>query len=109
RAENIHIVGHSTGGLDARLLAAPGGRLIPGDLEERIGKKIRSVVPISTPHYGVPLASVLVALPFGRALEAIGLLASKQRGRAAILALARITEMVARVDDWTGRTDTFLD
>ncbi|WP_438002535.1 hypothetical protein WME89_26515 [Sorangium sp. So ce321] len=109
QASSIHLVGHSTGGLDARLLAAPGVRLIPGDIEERIGQRIRSVVTISTPHYGAPLANLLVALPFGRLLEAIGLLASKERARGAIVAFARFIEKVARVDDWMGRNDTFLD
>lgn len=109
RASSIHVVGHSTGGLDARLLAAPGVRLVPGGLEEEIGKRIHSVVSVSTPHFGTPMANKLVDLPFRRTLEAIGLLGLQPRGRTALLAVARALEWVARADDWMGRTDTFLD
>lgn len=109
QADSIHVVGHSTGGLDARLVAAPGVRLVPGGLEEQIGQRIRSVVTVSTPHFGTPMANVLLAIPFRKTLEMIGLLGMQPRGRTALLALARGLEMVARADDWVGRTDTFLD
>ncbi|WP_437791669.1 esterase/lipase family protein [Sorangium sp. So ce693] len=109
QAESIHIVGHSTGGLDARLVAAPGVRLLPGGIEEEVGRRIHSVITVSTPHYGAPLSKVLMAMPFRRALETIGFMGRNPRGRVALLALARVMEMVARADDWMGRTDTFLD
>src|SRR5262249_49408256 len=52
----IHLIGHSSGGLDARLLVSPGAALgddLPTDL---FAPRIRSVVSVSTPHYGTPLA-----------------------------------------------------
>ncbi|MEO5725532.1 MAG: hypothetical protein ABI134_30460 [Byssovorax sp.] len=109
QAESIHVVGHSTGGLDARLVAAPGVRLVPGGLEEQIGRRIRSVVTVSTPHFGTPMANFLLAMPFRRVLAWIGLLGNTERGRTSLVALARALEMVARADDWMGRSDTFLD
>jgi triacylglycerol esterase/lipase EstA (alpha/beta hydrolase family) len=109
QAESIHIVGHSTGGLDARLLAAPGVRLVPGGLEEEIGQRIHSVVTLSTPHFGTPLANMLLALPRGRTLEMIGLMGMQPRGRKIIMAIPRAMEFVARADDRMGLTDTFLD
>ncbi|XXT24982.1 hypothetical protein WME94_25955 [Sorangium sp. So ce429] len=108
QAESVHIVGHSTGGLDARLLATPGARLVPGRLEERIGRRINSIVTMSTPHYGSPIAYLLRSLPFRRTFEMLGLL-GRPDGRKGFRALARVIELVARADDWTGRTDTFLD
>jgi triacylglycerol lipase len=54
----IHILGHSTGGLDARLVASPtsqitqGGRPQGGWLE-----RLKSITTVNTPHYGTPLAS----------------------------------------------------
>jgi triacylglycerol lipase len=109
QAESIHIIGHSTGGLDARLLATPGARLVTGRLEERIGRRIHSIVTMSTPHYGSPIAYLLRSLPFRKTFEMLGLLGVKPHGRRGFLALARVIELVARSDDWTGRTDTFLD
>lgn len=54
----IHVLGHSTGGLDARLVASPSVRLY----EEGSGQlawlsRLRSVTTMSTPHYGTPLAT----------------------------------------------------
>jgi pimeloyl-ACP methyl ester carboxylesterase len=56
--ERIHLVGHSTGGVDAQLLACTtpigGGTWDPADDEVR--QRIKSVVTISAPHHGTCLA-----------------------------------------------------
>ncbi len=49
----LHLVGHSTGGLDARSVVSPRMAREAPDFV----KRVRSVVSISTPHYGTPLAS----------------------------------------------------
>ena len=51
-ADSLHFVGHTTGGLDARLLLTPGVRLVADDREERIGELTQSVIHLSTPHFG---------------------------------------------------------
>jgi hypothetical protein len=54
----IHILGHSTGGLDARLVASPSVHLSPSaDRELGWIDRLRSVTTVNTPHYGTPLAS----------------------------------------------------
>ncbi len=53
----IHIVGHSTGGLDARLLVTPGATLPTAASVEGIARRVRSVVTVATPHHGTPTAS----------------------------------------------------
>lgn len=58
--EPIHIVGHSTGGLDARLLTSPGVDL--GEEVESYAARVRSVISICTPHRGSPLADHFVGL-----------------------------------------------
>jgi len=53
-ATRLHLVGHSTGGLDARLVAHPGYGALPErrELISRVG----SVVTVSAPFHGTPLA-----------------------------------------------------
>jgi triacylglycerol lipase len=52
----IHIVGHSTGGLDARLAIAPTASL-PGKIEFNAYDRIRSVVTVCCSHFGSPVAT----------------------------------------------------
>ena len=59
RNEVAHLIGHSTGGVDARLAAAPGVRLPTGASVERLAGRVRSVVGVSAPHHGTPLAAAL--------------------------------------------------
>lgn len=52
----IHLLGHSTGGLDARLVASPCAQLPPGAGKTWL-PRLRSITTMNTPHYGTPLAS----------------------------------------------------
>ncbi len=57
--EVAHLIGHSTGGVDARLATAPGVAL-PTDVDlARWAGRVRSVVGVSAPHHGTPLAAWL--------------------------------------------------
>jgi triacylglycerol lipase len=49
-AENVHLVAHSMGGLDARFLASH---------NPAVGAQIRTIVTIGTPHAGSPVATEL--------------------------------------------------
>ncbi|WP_437514698.1 esterase/lipase family protein [Sorangium sp. So ce1099] len=68
----IHIIGHSTGGLDARLVASPTVRL-PGNAHCRLGwtSRLRSVTTINTPHFGTPLAAFFATVSGQRLLYAV--------------------------------------
>lgn len=69
----IHLVGHSTGGLDARLLMSP-GVTVPTKVDvEAMARRVRTVIGVSTPHYGTPLASFFMSLLGQKALEMISL------------------------------------
>jgi hypothetical protein len=59
RDEAAHLIGHSTGGIDARLALAPGARLPTHANVERLARRVRSVVGVSAPHHGTPLAAAL--------------------------------------------------
>ncbi|MCA9692718.1 MAG: hypothetical protein R3A51_18875 [Nannocystaceae bacterium] len=56
---HLHIIGHSTGGLDARLLLAPGAAIPSDRATADVAAQVRSVVTVATPHFGSPLADVL--------------------------------------------------
>ncbi len=71
--EPIHLIGHSTGGLDARLLAMATGdlRLAPSQLEWR--RQLRDVITLNAPHYGTPLARFFSTVSGHRLLYALSL------------------------------------
>jgi pimeloyl-ACP methyl ester carboxylesterase len=53
----VHLIGHSTGGLDARMLASPEVILpVPNSMLSWM-PRLASVTTINAPHYGTPLAS----------------------------------------------------
>ena len=69
----VHLVGHSTGGLDARLLTAP-GVVLPGDREAaEVAPQVRSLVTVATPHHGTPLAGFFTSLMGRQLLRALSL------------------------------------
>ncbi len=52
----VSIIGHSSGGLDARLVVTPEVSL-PSPIDvEPCARAVRAVVTVSTPHFGTPLA-----------------------------------------------------
>jgi hypothetical protein len=69
----VHLVGHSTGGLDARLLANPRYHFEGEDREARaqLLRHLGTVVTLSAPHHGTPLARSFLRLLPRLALEAM--------------------------------------
>lgn len=71
-ATSIHLLGHSTGGLDIRLLLSPGSAVDAGGAslasmgDERAANyldalsKVRSAIGLATPHFGAPVADFAV-------------------------------------------------
>ena len=67
----IHLLGHSTGGLDARLVASPSSRL-PVRAEAMAWlPRLRSITMMNTPHYGTPLATFFATAEGERVLYAL--------------------------------------
>lgn len=66
-ADAIHLVGHSTGGIDARLVASTARGLGLESLRPKLVEKLRNVVCVSTPHYGTPLANFFTTI-YGKKL-----------------------------------------
>ncbi len=108
-ADELHFVGHSTGGLDARLLCSPGLRVRPDNIERRIIERTRSVVTVATPHHGTPLASFFMTILGRQLLEALTVLATSRGGRASLVAASQLVGLVASADQLLGRESTILD
>jgi hypothetical protein len=109
RARELHFVGHSTGGLDVRMLLTPDVKIASGDSEERIARLTRTAISVATPHHGTPLANHFVTVQGQTLLLVLSALATSGQGRGTILAAAKALALVARLDDWVGRTDGPLD
>lgn len=109
-ADEVHFIGHSTGGLDIRLAVTPGVRLQPGRTEgAEIAARTRSVISVSTPHFGTPLANHFTTISGRHLLELAAILATTSGGRYAVFGLAQALRAVHRIDSWLGREHTFLD
>lgn len=67
----IHLVGHSTGGLDSRLVASPSAVLPVEKASLAWIPRLASVTTINAPHYGTPLANFFATLSGQRMLYAM--------------------------------------
>lgn len=79
--EAVHFLGHSTGGLDVRLLLSPGGIFdvdgafpasLPSEKADRYLRalgRVRTAMSLATPHFGTPAADVLLRFGADRILR----------------------------------------
>jgi len=109
RARELHFIGHSTGGLDVRMLLTPGFKITRGNTEERIAQLTRTAISVSTPHHGTPLANHFISIQGQTLLLVLSALATSGQGRRAVLAAAKAIAMIARLDDCLGRNEGALD
>ena len=70
----IHLIGHSTGGLDARLITSPSSNVHGIRRPLPWVSRVRSVTSMNTPHYGTPLASFFATVSGQRLLYALSAL-----------------------------------
>ncbi len=107
-ADEIHLVGHSTGGIDARLVASTARGLGRDELRARLRKKLKTVVCISSPHRGTPLANFFSTLYGKKLLYLVTLLVFVGLWRRPIAAAASLIGFGYRVNDLLGLNETML-
>jgi hypothetical protein len=107
RESAVHLVGHSSGGLDARLLCAPGCALPARGDVERIARRVRTVVTVATPHFGTPLASFFATLRGQRLLQlvSLGTMHVLRFGHLPLSVVLGLGAVVARLDDLAVNSD----
>lgn len=94
----IHLIGHSTGGLDARLLLTAGVSLGEGlDPSPFVGR-VRTLVSLATPHHGTPLASLFSSMLGARMLGVLSLftLVSLRYGRLPLSVSLKLVSLLRR-------------
>lgn len=94
---DFHLVGHSSGGLDARLVASPEIQL-PSTLDvEQHARRIRTIVTLSSPHRGSPLATFLSSVLGAQVLRLISLVTiyTLRTGRVPIAAVFQLVRMLS--------------
>jgi triacylglycerol lipase len=95
----LHLIGHSTGGLDARLLASPNVTLTTDLDVEAAARRVRSVVSLASPHHGTPLAAFFSSLLGQQLLRVLSLatITVLRRGRLPAAMFTRAARGVARI------------
>jgi hypothetical protein len=108
--EPIHLIGHSTGGLDARLFVTPSANLgIEG--HNQLASHVLSVLTIATPHYGTPLASLFSSMLGQHWLKllSVATVFILREGRIPAAVLARFGAAVARLRVQSGPSVKIFD
>jgi triacylglycerol esterase/lipase EstA (alpha/beta hydrolase family) len=105
----IHVIGHSTGGLDARLAIAPTAAL-PTTARLVDPSRVHTLVSVCCPHFGTPIASFFgstLGKPMLRLVSRYWMWLLR-RGRIPVALLLRLGWFFVRLrDPWRRRKGTF--
>ena len=107
----IHLIGHSTGALDARKVVSPGATLRTNVDPTPLVERVRSVVSISGPHRGTPLATFFAGPVGDRLLQLVSLstIYALRYGRIPLGVITRLVGVLIRLDDMVSLRNTLLD
>jgi pimeloyl-ACP methyl ester carboxylesterase len=107
-AEHVHLIGHSTGGLDARLVASVARDLGADEERQRLRERLRTVVCVAAPHYGTPLANFFTTLYGKKLLYFITLLVFVGLWRRPLSAAAGLLGLGFKATDLLGLNESML-
>lgn len=103
----VSVVGHSSGGLDARLLVTPQAKLPTGVDVERCARSVRAVVTVATPHFGTPVAHLFNSLLGQQLLKllSVSTIYALRAGRLPIGVVLRLARVLRRREAPAGVVD----
>jgi triacylglycerol lipase len=107
----IHLLGHSTGGLDARLVASPSAQLPVDRASMGWIPRLASVTTMNAPHFGTPLATFFATAQGQRMLYAVSALTfiALSLGAPPLAVASALVMAVGRVDRALGVELKVLD
>ncbi|MCA9707638.1 MAG: hypothetical protein KDK70_17445 [Myxococcales bacterium] len=100
-SDAVHLVGHSTGGLDSRTMLSAQASLAEDLDVDATTARVRSVVTVCTPHHGTPLAAFFVGAQGRRMLRVLSLLVVQglRRARRPLGGLVRAGKILLWIDE----------
>lgn len=107
---HVHLIGHSTGALDARLMTSPGVQL--GESDERVSSvvaNVRTLVSVSGAHYGTPLANFFGTMYGKNLLYFVTLIVVVGLWRKPIVLLGSLLGLFGKLNSLMGLDETFLN
>lgn len=109
----IFLVGHSTGGVDARLFTSPKARLrgVQPQRVEHWASKVDAVVSVCAPHRGTPMASFFDSLSGAELLYVLSLASiyTMRFGKLPLGVVVGLGGVLTRLDDLLGFDNTIFD
>ncbi|MEM9455517.1 MAG: triacylglycerol lipase [Myxococcota bacterium] len=100
-ADAVHLVAHSTGGLDSRTMLSAHASLGEALDTEGASSRVRTVVSVCTPHHGTPLATFFVGAQGRRLLRLLSLMMvhGLRRARRPLSGLVRAGRILLWLDE----------
>ena len=105
---HVHLVGHSTGALDARLVACAHSQLGLDELQARALHNLRTIVSVSGAHRGTPLANFFSTLYGKNLLYLVTLLIIVGLWRKPIVVLGSLIGLLGKLNDLLGLDETLM-